>query len=120
MATKKKSPPRSVPHDEGLHQSLKDDPELAQAYLNVALEDEDPAAFLIAVKHVAAAYGLSMAEVATVAGVSREHIYDLLSGKGNPKWSNIRAILKVLGLHLEVRLDASTPKPDSSPSPSPS
>ncbi len=108
MATKKTSKPRSVSHDEGLHQSLKDDPELAQAYLNVALEDDDPAAFLIAVKHVAAAYGLSMAEVATVAGLSREHVYELLSGKGNPKWSNIRAILKVLGVHLEVRLDSTT------------
>lgn len=105
MANKSQKAPRSVPHDEGLHKSLKEDPEFAQMYLNIALEDEDPSAFLIAVKHVAAAYGLSMTQVATIAGISREHCYEMLSEKGNPKWTSIKAILKVLGAHLEVKLD---------------
>jgi probable addiction module antidote protein len=105
MATKKKTKPRSVSYDEVLQQSLKSDIKLAQAYLNAALVDEDSSAFLIAVKHVAAAYGLSMSQVAEVAGIQRGHIYDLLSENGNPKWSNLRAILKVLGGRLEVKLD---------------
>lgn len=58
--TKKKGNFRD--HQEKLLQDLKN-PELASAYLNIALMDEDPGMFLIALKNVHEALGIPIEEL---------------------------------------------------------
>lgn len=95
-------PKRSVPYNEALFPMLKDDPELAMAYLNECLEDDDPRIFLLAFKDVAEARGLTIKEIADKTGFNRETLYRTLSKKGNPEWKTLKALLNVLGLKLTV------------------
>ena len=87
---------------EKLIQDLQD-PELAKAYLNVALTDEDPRIFLLALKNVCEAQGVEMTELAKKAKLSRENIYRILSKKGNPKLTSIVSLLNVVGFSLAVQ-----------------
>ena len=52
--------PRSVPYDDYLIESLKNQ-RRAKAYLNAALEDGDPRVFLLALRNVAKARGVEIA-----------------------------------------------------------
>jgi probable addiction module antidote protein len=86
-----------------LHNRLKD-PAYAAEYLNNVLsetgEGED-AAFLLALRDVAE--GLQMSKVASSAGVNRENLYRMLSGRGNPRLSSLLAVMRALGLRLLVQ-----------------
>jgi probable addiction module antidote protein len=88
-------------YKEGLHRRLRND-ELAANYLQAALEDSQ-AAFLVALKNVLDAR--TVAAVARVSKVSREHIYQMLSGNGNPTLKSLQKILHSLGLRLTIGLD---------------
>ncbi|MBF0108987.1 MAG: putative addiction module antidote protein [Magnetococcales bacterium] len=91
----------SVSHDESLVRELRDDPELAKEYLQAAMEDEEePAVLLLALRHVAEAYG--MPRVAELAGIQRESLYRALSPRGNPTLRTLTAVLKAVGLRLTV------------------
>jgi probable addiction module antidote protein len=91
----------SVSHMDALVQELRDDPELAKEYLQAAMEDEEePAVLLLALRHVAEAYG--MPRVAEMAGIHRESLYRALSPKGNPTLRTLMAVLKAVGLRLTV------------------
>src|SRR3990170_1672763 len=79
------------------------DPELASAYLNVALMDEDPRVFLLALKNVYEAQGGQMTELARKTKLSRENLYRILSKKGNPKLTSIISLLDAVGLSLAVQ-----------------
>lgn len=86
-----------------LRQRLRD-PAYAAEYLNAVLEDEEEGAdavFLLALRNVAEAF--QMSSVAEQAGVNRENLYRMLSGKGNPRLSSLLAVLKALRLHLSVQ-----------------
>jgi probable addiction module antidote protein len=87
---------------EGLQASLAD-PEEAAAYLSAALEDGDQEAFLLALRDVAEARGIST--IARDASLNREHIYRILSAKGNPQLSSLNALLNSIGLRLAVETD---------------
>lgn len=76
------------------------DPEEAAHYINAALAESEQMG-LVALRDVAEAKG--MAKVAKEAGVAREAPYRMLSGVGNPTYGNLSAILKSLGLAIEVR-----------------
>ena len=52
------------------------------------------AAFLLALRDVAEA--LQMSKVAVAAGVNRENLYRMLSGRGNPRFSSLLAVMKAL------------------------
>lgn len=78
------------------------DPELASAYLNEALKDEDPRMFLLALKNVCEAQGEEMADLARRTKVSRENLYRILSKKGNPKLNNIIALLNAVGFQFSI------------------
>src|SRR5262245_40013511 len=67
---------------ESLLEALQD-PEEAAAYLTAALEEGDPAVFLLALRHVAEAKGMS--SVAAKAQLNRESLYRMLSERGNPQ-----------------------------------
>jgi len=83
---------------------LQADPAYAAEYLRAALEDEeDPAALLLALRHLAQAYGVQ--QIATEAGLNRESLYRSLSAKGNPTLKTLRAVLKPMGLRLTVTAD---------------
>ncbi len=78
------------------------DSELASAYLNVALMEEDPRVFLFALKNVYEAQGGEMADLARKTKLSRENLYRILSEKGNPKLS-IVSLLNAIGFSLAVQ-----------------
>ena len=84
----------SAAYEEVLLEDLKD-PEEAAAYLNVALEENDPSVFLLALSQVAQAQG--MASVARKAHVGRESLYKTLSENGNPELRTINRLLHAMG-----------------------
>jgi len=79
------------------------DPQLAGHYLNEALVDEDPRLFLRALKNVHAAQGGEMTDLAKKTKLSREHLYRILSEKGNPKLTSIVSLLNAIGFSLSVQ-----------------
>ncbi|MCO5351663.1 MAG: putative addiction module antidote protein [Bryobacteraceae bacterium] len=87
------------PYEESLYEALRD-PEEALVYLNVALEDEDPRVFLLALRDVAKVQGWSRAGKGRV---NRENLYRTLSRAGNPSLKSLSAVLGALGLRLSVR-----------------
>ena len=56
------------------------DPKEAAAYLNAALEDEDPRVFLIALKDIAEAHG-GISRLAKETDLNRESLYKTLSSR---------------------------------------
>lgn len=91
----------SRPYKDGLIESLKDRSEAA-AYLNAALEDGSPKVFLLALRHVAEAYGMS--SVAKGAQLNRVSMYRMLSEEGNPQLASLRAVLDQCGLRLAIEV----------------
>ena len=89
-------------YQEKLIQDLQD-PELAAAYLNEALLDEDPRIFLLALKNVYEAQGEEMTELAEKTQLSRENLYRILSPKGNPKLTSLKSLLSAAGYSLAVQ-----------------
>ncbi len=77
------------------------DEERALAYLNAALDEQDPRVFLIALRNVTQAKG-GIAEVAERSGLNRESLYRALSAKGNPSVQTVTAVLRALGAQLGV------------------
>jgi probable addiction module antidote protein len=89
-----------------LDEDLKD-PAEAAAYLSACLQDDDPEVFLLALRDVARARG-GVAKLAEMTELNREHLYRMLSEKGNPELRSLEALLDALGLRLAVTLkDAS-------------
>ena len=89
-------------YQEKLIQDLQDS-DLASAYLNEALKDEDPRIFLLALKNVYEAQGKAMTTIARQTKLSRENLYRILSTKGNPKLSNIVTLLNAAGFSFAVQ-----------------
>jgi probable addiction module antidote protein len=92
--------PRSASYDDLLMDMLKDE-ERARAYLNAALDEQDPRVFLIALRNVTQAQG-GIATVAARSGLNRESLYRALSEKGNPSVQTLAAVLGALGARLGV------------------
>ncbi len=87
---------------EGLLQRL-EDAEQATAYLNAALEDDDQEVFLLALRDVAEAHGIS--RLAQEAQLNRENLYRMLSREGNPQLTSLIALLKSMGLRLSIEME---------------
>lgn len=83
------------------------DKKTAQEHIQVALDvyqiDQDKKAFLLALKDVAEAQG-GIGWLAKETDLNREHLYYLLSGKGNPRLDTLSLILKAFGLQLNIGL----------------
>ena len=84
-----------------------DSEETIVEYLSAALENPDPDAFLVAVRDVAKAQGIST--VAANAGLGRESLYKALKPGAQPRFDTVRRLLGALG----VRLDVVSAIPDS-------
>ncbi|MFM9905104.1 MAG: addiction module antidote protein [Pyrinomonadaceae bacterium] len=78
------------------------DPAEAGAYLNAALEDDDYRVFLLALRDVADAFGIT--KVASMAELNRENIYRMLSQKGNPRISSLVSLLRAIGIQLKTEV----------------
>lgn len=83
------------------------DPIEAAEYLNAALEDGTPEVFLLALRNVAEAHGVSY--IAEASKLNRESMYRMLSKAGNPKLTSLAAILETMGLALSVKVKEVTP-----------
>ena len=93
---------RNSSYQEDLIESLKDF-EYAVEYLKAALDETDmPEVFLLALRNVAEARGMS--QLAKAAHLNRENLYRMLSKKGNPELGNLYAILDALGLKFSIEL----------------
>ncbi|MDP2832197.1 MAG: putative addiction module antidote protein [Pseudomonadota bacterium] len=78
------------------------DEETIAAYLSAALEDPDPDLFLVAVKDVARARG--MTQLAKDSGLGRESLYKALAPGAKPRYETVMKVVRALGvkLHAEV------------------
>jgi probable addiction module antidote protein len=93
------SAPRDASFDDYLNGVLKD-PAEAAAYIEAIMELDDPAALLVALRHVAKAHG--MAEVARRANVGDKVLFKALSAEGNPTLTTVHKVLHAVGLRLSV------------------
>jgi probable addiction module antidote protein len=86
-------------------EDLKNDPDYAKAYLQVALEefeqDGDSEHFMVALRNVAEAQG-GVPELARRLNKGKTSLYKALSEKGNPRLETIGAILNGLGYRLTL------------------
>lgn len=69
-------------------------------YLTAAVEDPNPDVFLAALGDVAKARG--MAEIARESGLGRESLYKSLGAGAHPRYETINAVLKALGVRIEI------------------
>ena len=84
------------------------DPATAAAYINAAAQEDDPGAFLQALRNVADAAG-GVSEIAARTRLNRQQLYRTLSRAGNPELRSLTKILDAAGLQLVV-----TAKPERS------
>jgi probable addiction module antidote protein len=74
--------------------------EAINAYMEEALETDDPAFIAKALGTIARARGMS--QIAKKAGLSRESLYKALSAEGNPEFGTIIRVMHALGLKFSV------------------
>ncbi|MGH8764709.1 MAG: DNA-binding protein [Burkholderiales bacterium] len=79
------------------------DPAFAAAYLNAAVQDADPAAFLQALRNVVDANG-GIATIAARTDLNRQAVYRMLSEDGNPELRSLQSLLGATGLGLSVAI----------------
>ena len=77
-----------------------DDEETIAAYLSEALEDPDPDTFLMAVRTVVRARG--MTQLAKDAGLGRESLYKALTPGAKPRYDTIMKVIRALGITLHA------------------
>lgn len=97
---KKENVPAAVPAKDYLLNRLQD-PATAAAYLNAAVAEDDPGAFLQALRNVTEARG-GVARIADLTGLNRQQLYRTLSENGNPELRSLSKILGVSGLRFAV------------------
>jgi len=90
-----------INHHEDLLKRLAD-PKYAAGYLNACLEDEDEGTFLLALHNVAQVHG-GLAQLAKRTKLNREHLFRMLSKKGNPQLHSLRQIAGALGYKFTIR-----------------
>lgn len=77
-----------------------DDEKTIAEYITAALEDPNPEVFLIAVRDVARARG--MTQLAKDAGVGRESLYKALTPGAKPRYDTMLKLLHALGIKLSA------------------
>jgi probable addiction module antidote protein len=77
-----------------------DDEETIAEYITAALEDPNPDVFLIAVRDVARARG--MTQLAKDTGLGRESLYKALTPGAKPRYDTVLKLLHALGVKLSA------------------
>lgn len=80
-------------------ESLRDEADI-QAYLNMVLDEGDPAELAHALGVIARARG--MTQISQDAGISREALYKALRSGASPRFDTISKVLHALGLKLTI------------------
>jgi probable addiction module antidote protein len=89
----------TVNYEKGLIKRLQN-PEYASEYLNEALKEGSQEIFMLALRDVAKAKGVS--QTARESSLNREAMYRMLSENGNPNLSSLNKLLDTLGLTLNI------------------
>jgi probable addiction module antidote protein len=99
MARNKTQPSatRTRPHDSA---EYLDSGEATQAYVEEALQTNDPAFIARALGTIAHARGMS--QMAKKATLSRESLYEALSTDGNPEFGTVIRVMHALGLKFSI------------------
>ena len=87
-------------HHDDLIRRLKNH-KYALGYLNACLEDGDEGVFLLALRHVAEAQG-GVRRLSKRSGLNREHLFRMLSKKGNPRLSNLQSLVSAFGWKIAL------------------
>jgi probable addiction module antidote protein len=87
----------TFPWDAAEHLETKED---IAAYLEAALEEDDPSLIVAVLGDIARSRG--MTHIARETGLGRESLYKALSTGGNPEFATVLKVLKALGLRLQV------------------
>ncbi len=92
-------------YEDGLKEALLNPREAAE-YLNAALEDGSLEVFLMALRDIAEAKGIS--KIAKQSHLNRENLYRILSTNGNPKLTSLTSVLHSVGLKLAIDVENAT------------
>jgi probable addiction module antidote protein len=79
---------------------LETDEDMA-AYLEAALQENDPSLVAAALGDIARAKGMTL--IARETGLGRESLYKALSAEGNPEFATVLKVVRSLGLSLHAR-----------------
>jgi probable addiction module antidote protein len=85
--------------DFDMAEQLRDDEDIA-VYLNLVLEDGDPALLATALGDIARARG--MTDISRASGITREALYKALRPNARPRFDTISKVCKALGVKLHV------------------
>jgi probable addiction module antidote protein len=92
---------RDQANEEAMAELFTEDPAYAIELLNSILEDGEQGELLIALRHLAKAFG-GVQSIAEKAQLNPTQLYRTLSSQGNPELRSLAAILKAMGLRLAV------------------
>ena len=92
---------RDQANEEAMAALFTEDPAYAIELLNSILEDGEQGELLIALRHLAKAFG-GVQSIAEKAQLNPTQLYRTLSSQGNPELRSLAAILKAMGLRLAV------------------
>lgn len=91
----------SVDYRDDLLRRLKN-PRYAVGYLNACLQDDDDGVFLLALRDVAQVHG-GLRSIAGKTHLNREHLFRMLSKKGNPRLHSLRQLIGTFGFKLTLQ-----------------
>lgn len=103
-------------HAEATAEMFRGDPQFAADYLDAVLADGDQAELMMALRHLAEAFG-GVGRIAEQAQLSPTTLYRTLSRTGNPELRSFSAILGAMGLRLAVQPRAVDPAAPMNASP---
>lgn len=89
----------AVPYDEVAARMYADDPQLAADMLNACLAEGEMDEFLIALRHIAKAFG-GLHEVARVTGLHEKTLYKSLNPTGNPTLKTLMGLADAMNMQL--------------------
>lgn len=89
----------SVPYEEEMAESLRNDPAQCIGLLNATIGDPDPLDFLLALNDVINAHG-GIKEIASKSGLTQKKLKSIFSAKEELDLSSLAKIMKALGLNI--------------------
>jgi len=89
-------------HDVATVESFRNDPRFAAEYLNQVLADGEQEELMVALRHMAEAFG-GVPRLAARAQLNATTLYRTLSPKGNPELRSMQALLGAMGMRLAVQ-----------------
>lgn len=89
----------AVPYDDVAARMYAKDPQLAAEMLNACLAEGEMDEFLVALRHIAKAFG-GLHEVARVTGLHEKTLYKSLNATGNPTLKTLVGLADAMNMQL--------------------